>query len=311
MPVSPDHARPRVVFSGAATFDTIFKLDVLPKGPGKVLPSDAVQVAHGMASSAAAAAARLGGSSLLFARVGDDAIGEKIIEDLTAAGVDCTYVRRVAEARSPLCAVLVDAAGERLVVPFYDPKLDRSTDWLPLEKVTEADAVLVDVRWPEGARKVLEAARDAGVPAVLDADVGPKDVIVSLAGLATHAVFSEPAATIVTGETDPEKALHALGRLFDNFLAVTAGPEGCFWLEREIDLVRQLRPPKVVAVDTLAAGDVFHGAFTLAIAEGQSIPDAIAFANTAAALKCTVFGGRLGAPTREEVRAALNEKGNT
>ena len=99
--------------------------------------------------------------------------------------------------------------------------------------------------------------------------------------------------------------------LFGNFLAVTAGPEGCFWLEREIDLVRQLPAPKVVAVDTLAAGDVFHGAFTLAIAEGQSIPDAIAFANTAAALKCTVFGGRLGAPTREEVRAALHEKGNT
>ena len=207
--------------------------------------------------------------------------------------------------------MLVDAAGERLVVPFYDPKLDRSTDWLPLEQVAEADAVLVDVRWPEGATKVLEAARDAGIPAVLDADVGPKETIVALAGLATHAVFSEPAATIVTGEAEPEKALRALGRRFENFLAVTAGPEGCFWLEREIDMVRQLRAPKVVAVDTLAAGDVFHGAFTLAVAEGQSIPDAIAFANAAAALKCTVFGGRLGAPTREEVRAALNEKGNS
>jgi sulfofructose kinase len=303
----PSDRRPaRIVCSGAATFDTIFKMDVLPKGPGKVLPSDAVQVAHGMASSAAAGAARLGGSSLLFARVGADAIGDKIIEDLSAAGVDCTYVRRVPGARSPLCAVLVDAAGERLVVPFYDPKLDRSIDWLPLDRVAVADAALVDVRWPEGAAAVLGAARAAGIPAVLDADVGPADVIARLAGLATHAVFSEPAATIVTGESDPREALRALGRRFADFVAVTAGPEGCFWLERETGAIRQLKPPPVVAVDTLAAGDVFHGAFTLAVAEGQAVPAAIAFANAAAALKCRTFGGRLGAPSRDEVIAVLN-----
>jgi sulfofructose kinase len=61
----------------------------------------------------------------------------------------------------------------------------------------------------------------------------------------------------------------------------------------------------VVAVDTLAAGDVFHGAFALALAEAAPIPRAIAFANAAAALKCRSFGGRLGAPTRAEVEAAL------
>jgi sulfofructose kinase len=305
MSLPPDRRPACIVCSGAATFDTIFKMDTLPKGPGKVLPSDAVQVAHGMASSAAAAAAKLGGSSLLFARVGADAIGDKIIEDLSAAGVDCTFVRRVPGARSPLCAVLVDAAGERLVVPFYDPKLDRSIDWLPLDRVAAADAALVDVRWPEGAAAVLQAARAAGIPAVLDADVGPAEVIAKLAGLATHAVFSEPAATIVTGESEPRKALAALGERFGNFLAVTAGPEGCFWLERETGTIRQLRPPPVVAVDTLAAGDVFHGAFTLAIGEGRPVRDAIAFANAAAALKCRTFGGRLGAPSREEVMSVL------
>jgi sulfofructose kinase len=309
LPRSPDRSPARDVFSGAATFDTIFRLDVLPKGPGKVLPSDAVQVAHGMASSAAAAAAKLGGASLLFARVGADAIGDKIVEDLSAAGIDCTYVRRVEGARSPLCAVLVDATGERLVVPFYDPKLDRSIDWLPLDRVAAADAALVDVRWPEGATAVLKAARAAGIPAVLDADVGAAEAIVGLAGLATHAVFSEPAATIVTGEAEPQKALRALGQRFGGFLAVTAGPEGCFWLERDSGAIRQLRPPPVVAVDTLAAGDVFHGAFTLAVAEGEPIPRAIACANAAAALKCRTFGGRLGAPTRGEVLSVLAAEG--
>jgi sulfofructose kinase len=65
----------------------------------------------------------------------------------------------------------------------------------------------------------------------------------------------------------------------------------------------------VVAVDTLAAGDVFHGAFTLVVAEGGTIRRAVAFANAAAAFKCRTFGGRLGTPGRDEVEAALSSMG--
>jgi len=69
--------------------------------------------------------------------------------------------------------------------------------------------------------------------------------------------------------------------------------------------VRQLRPPAVEVVDTLAAGDVFHGAFALALAEGRGEVAALGFATVAAALKCRTFGGRLGAPERAEVEALL------
>jgi len=140
---------------------------------------------------------------------------------------------------------------------------------------------------------------------VLDADVGPREVILGLARLASHAVFSEPAATIVSGESEPARALMTLAKELDGFVAVTAGADGCFWFDRQSGTIRQLRPPPVVAVDTLAAGDVFHGAFTLALAEHRSIEAAIAFANVAAALKCRTFGGRLGAPARAEVDALL------
>ncbi|MDQ0391433.1 PfkB family carbohydrate kinase [Labrys monachus] len=302
--------RPHIVCSGAASFDSIFRMEKLPTGPGKVLPLDAIEVAHGMAASAAAAIARLGGRSTLFSRVGEDGVGARIIADLTEAGIDCAHVRRVPGVRSPICTVLVDATGERLVVPFYDPALGRDPSWLPLGLVAGADAVLVDVRWPEGAALVLKTAREAGIPAVLDADVGPPAVLASLAALASHAVFSEPAAALLSGEVAPAAALPVLARRFDGFLAVTAGPDGCWWLDRETGSIEQLRPPPVVAVDTLAAGDVFHGAFTLALAEGSSIRRAIVFANAAAAFKCRSFGGRLGTPGREEVEAALSTMGD-
>jgi sulfofructose kinase len=61
---------------------------------------------------------------------------------------------------------------------------------------------------------------------------------------------------------------------------------------------RNVQGPQVLAVDTLGAGDVWHGAFVLGLAEGKNELDAIHFANLAAALKCTTFGGRIGMPTR-------------
>lgn len=292
-------ARPRIVFVGAATVDMILRVDALPEGGGKVLPNALVEAAHGMATSAAASAARLGADALLIARIGDDAVGDRFVSEIEREGVDCRYVRRSPGVRTPLSAVIVDASGERLVVPYYDPGLGRDASWLPLDEIARADATLVDVRWPQAAAIALDAARRAGKPAVLDADVGPVETIVDLASRSTHAVFSEPAALAVSGAATVADAVTELARRFDAFVAMTAGAQGCSWLED--GAVRTLAPPEVVAVDTLAAGDVFHGAFTLALAEGRAIAEAIRFANIAAALKCAVFGGRLGAPHRATV----------
>ncbi len=62
---------------------------------------------------------------------------------------------------------------------------------------------------------------------------------------------------------------------------------------------------KIVAVDTLAAGDIFHGAFTLALVEGNSIVECLRFAAATAGLKCTRFGGSATIPTRDEVETFL------
>jgi sugar/nucleoside kinase (ribokinase family) len=61
----------------------------------------------------------------------------------------------------------------------------------------------------------------------------------------------------------------------------------------------------VNVVDTLGAGDVFHGAYVLALVEGASAREAARFACAAASIKCETFGGRLGAPTRAQVYARL------
>jgi len=87
-------------------------------------------------------------------------------------------------------------------------------------------------------------------------------------------------------------------------VGVTRGAEGFYWLQD--GKVGHAAGVKVNAVDTLGAGDVFRGAYALALAEGQSAVDAARFSCVAASLKCEVFGGRIGAPTRAAVLSRMS-----
>ncbi|MBZ9964111.1 sugar kinase [Mesorhizobium sp. BR1-1-2] len=299
--------RPAKLLSvGALTLDTILRVETLPLHQGKYMAADGVQIASGMATSAACAARRLGAEVWLWTSAGDDQVGDQLISGIEAEGVDCSLVRRVAGARSALAAILVDGHGERIIVPFYDQRAQADPDGLPVADLTAFDAVLVDVRWPGAAALALSAARAARRPGILDADTAPLAVLERLLPLASHIVASEPAARIVCGQAaDPQAACAYLASRTDAFVAVTAGGAGTWWHDRHAGCVRHVAAPKVKVVDTLAAGDVFHGAFAAGLGQAMPIEQALRFASAAAALKCQRFGGRLGAPNEAETLAMM------
>lgn len=293
-------AQGTILTVGAFAMDTIFRLEALPTGPGKMIPLDAVEVAEGMAAAQAASIARLGGRAALWASTGDDATAERMIAQLAAEGVDMSRIRRVAGARSGFSSIFMDRAGQTMIVPRYDPAITSDPGADPdLDGIA---AVMVDVRWPLAARRALRAARAAGIPAILDADMAARDVLESLLPLASHIVASESAARLVTG-CEPADAAVALAARYGVFVAVTAGAEGCFWMDGAT--LMHTPAPRVEAIDTLAAGDVFHAGFALGLVEGRSMAEVLRFASAAAALKCTRFGGRLGCPTRDEVEGVM------
>ena len=122
--------------------------------------------------------------------------------------------------------------------------------------------------------------------------------------LASHIVASEPAAEKVTGESDPERAAVALAALYGRdgeFIAVTGGDKGSFWYDDLEGEVRHMPAFAVDVVDTLAAGDVFHGAFAFGLARGYPMYQIMRFASAAAAIKCSRFGGR--ARRTDEIRS--------
>lgn len=292
----------RILCVGALTMDTIFRLDRLPEGPGKVIPLDAVEVAEGMAAAQAASIVRLGGEAALWASAGDDSIGDRLVSQIAGEGVDCSRVRRVAGARSGFSSIFMDRSGNTMIVPRYDPTITAAPDAAP--DLAGIDAVMTDVRWPAAAKLALSAAKAAGIPAIIDADMAAREVLDPLVREASHIVASESAAKLLTGAGAPEAAVWRLAEMHGVFVAVTAGANGCWWTEN--GTIRHMPAPKIEAIDTLAAGDVFHAGFAVGLTEGWPMERTIAFASAAAAIKCTRFGGRLGAPGRAEVEAFLN-----
>ena len=291
----------RILCVGALTMDTIFRLDRLPEGPGKVIPLDAVEVAEGMAAAQAASIVRLGGKAALWASAGDDATGDRLVQQISGEGVDCSRVRRVAGSRSGFSSIFMDRTGSTMIVPRYDPTLMAAPD--AASDLDGIDAVMTDVRWPGAAALALAAAKAAGIPAILDADMAAREVLDGLLPLASHVVASESAAKLVTGAETAEQAAGWLAVAHAGFVAVTAGADGCWW--KEGGGIRHSPAPRIEAIDTLAAGDVFHAGFAVGLLEGWPMRNVIAFASAAAAIKCTRFGGRLGAPSRTEVEAFL------
>jgi sulfofructose kinase len=296
-----------ILFVGAFTLDVLYTSPNFSKGPGKYLASSRISTASGMATTAASAAARLGAKAALWASVGEDATGQALIKEIEAEGVDCQSVRRVAGGRTATAAIIVDEKGERWVVVDYDPVTQSPPAPDSLPDLDSYQAVMADVRWPEASEYALKTLGGRGRLAVLDMDVAERSILERLAPHASHIVASAIGAEILTGQSDITAAGCWMARHYGCFVCVTNGGDGAVWVAPDRLEPHHVPSPSVEVRDTNGAGDVFHAAFTLALAEGRTEAYAVQFAHAAAALKCTVVGGRLGAPDRQTTVKLMKE----
>ncbi len=298
----------KIICVGVAVIDSIFNVPHIPDRPVKVMATGFREVGGGMAATGAVAIRRLGGEAAMWSRVADDDLGDRVIAGLAGEGVDTQAIRQFPGHISTRATVLVDTHGERLLVSFQDTGLPSDPAWLPLREIAGAGAVLADQHWLAGAAAALAAARDHDVPGILDCDLATDAAVKDLVVLASHPILSEVALSQLTGKASLEEGLRAAAALNRGFIGVTAGAGGFAWIEDGGDIQRQ-PAPTVEVVDTLGAGDVFHGTYALAVAERMDGSACARFATAAAALKCTRPGGREGAPTRSQVEAFMVSQG--
>ena len=293
----------RIACVGITVLDRIWYLADLPKEGGKYVANNYTEVGGGPAATAAVAAAKLGADVDFIGRVGDDDTGSRLLAELESLGVNTRFTRIFKGARSSQSAVLVDASGERIIANYPSPDLAEEADWLQDIDFSQWDVVLADVRWHDGAKQALTLARQQGVTTVLDADITPQD-IAELVALSDHAAFSAPGLQRMTQIAEAESALKKAQTITNGHVYVTQGKDGCYWLEK--GALSYLPAFQIDVVDTTGAGDVFHGALAVGLAQNQPAQDAVRFASAVAALKCTRPGGRAGIPDCDQTRSFLS-----
>jgi sulfofructose kinase len=286
----------RVLCVGNCVLDQIFEVERIPRAAEKVLALASRESGGGPAATAAVAIARLGGDVAFAGVVGEDPPGRMLRDRLNSFGVDTRFLMNSPEVRTPTPIVLVDPSGERCIVVQRKKAVDYE---LPSDAISSFSLVLADTRWPDGCEMVLALAHAAGVTAILDADGGDPAMVRRLAALCDHVIFSEQGLRDLVGDGEIPSQLRRAAALCNGIVAVTVGVKGSFWL---IDgAVAHVDAFPVQALDTTGCGDVFHGAYALALAEGMEPLSAARFASAAAAQKAARGSGWDGMPDRASV----------
>jgi sulfofructose kinase len=294
----------RLIVIGHAALDFVYRIDAFPPRPLKMRAREHVTSGGGMAANAASAAARLGCDVALWSRIGSDPASRIIVEELQRFGVDTRHVRVHQGTRSATAAVIVDASGERFIVSEDDHAMPMSAEWLPLQDIPEAGAVLSDLSWIEGTRAAFETAHATRVPTLVDLDLGSGRLLADVAHLTDYVIASAPALERFIEGAGTEGRLSSLIASGARHAGVTRGAEGYDWMDASGTL--HFQPAFEVTVrDTTGAGDTFHGAFAWALTEGHTDAECARLASAAAALSCLGLGARSGLPARRDLDAFL------
>lgn len=306
------HGRPlpeasRILCIGMPVRDLVFRVHEIPARGKKMRATHFQEFSGGNALNAAIAIARLGCHVLMSGPMGDasEKSSVTIFDDLAREGIDGSAMVHMPGLVTPISSIMIDHTGERTIVTYRDQELWKvqlpDTD----ELLRDCAALLTESRCASFVTGVCREAQRRGIPVILDADraLGLDERIFQAS---SHIVFSAEALHATAGEADDIAALRRIAALTPAFIGVTNGADGMTWLG-DAQEPRHMPAFPVKAVDTLGAGDVFHGAFTVAIAENQPLEKAMRFSAAAAALKCRRFGGAFGAPQRAEVEVFLDQ----
>lgn len=305
-------ANPNIVVVGSSNTDFIIKLKRIPKPGETLLGGEFFTAAGGKGANQAVAAARAGGQVSLVARVGSDALGDRAIDGFVGDGIDVAHVVRDPRMASGAALIFVAQSGENsiAVASGANNRLSPADVKKASPVIAQAKVLLMQLETP--LNTVAAAARFAAAKGVLvilnpaPARLLP-DALLRYVSILTP---NESEAERLTGIkliniAAVKKAAGKLRRRGVQTVVLTLGARGA--LIASEDGTRLVPGYRVKAVDTTAAGDIFNGAFAVALTEGRSLDEAVRIANAAAAISVTRRGAQPSAPTRRVIEQFLKK----
>ena len=297
-----------IVGLGTPVMDLLINLPSMPQGDGFLRAEGIFHQGGGKAATGMAAAARLGASAGMMAKVGGDYTGDFIIGDFIYNGVDVSRViRGDPHTGSPYCiSVSARDTGSRCFISKYRQNAvsHMSADELDYSYLAAAKALLIESGDPAPAA-AAKYCKDNHIPVCIDAD-GYSREIEDLLPCIDIFIGSEFYFKKRFEGCSLISACESVREAGPETVWFTLGAEGCFGL---ICGKQTVIPAYSVPVkDTTGAGDVFHGAYLAEMLTGAPPEECARFASAAAAIKCMFVGGRTGIPTREIAERFIREK---
>ncbi|ANF95682.1 ribokinase [Paenibacillus bovis] len=299
-PASTASGKAKVCVIGSCSMDLVVTSSRRPGAGETVLGESFKTVPGGKGANQAVAAARLGANVTMIGRVGDDHLGKAILQNFKDNLVNTDYVEPVTDMESGTAHIIL-AEGDNSIIVVKAANDHVTPEYVAqaIEVIQNSDIVMIQQEIPEETvAYVSEICAKANVPLLLN-PAPARHVSEAVIKNISYITPNEHEASIVFEGMTLEQAL----RQYPNILFVTEGSNGVRYYDGEQEVV--VPTYKVDAVDTTGAGDTFNAAFGVALAEGQSLQDAIRFGNRAASLSVTKFGAQGGMPTRQEVEEQL------
>lgn len=300
----------RIVVVGSSNTDLVVRCPRAPAAGETVLGSGFFISAGGKGANQAVAAARLGAEVWFVARVGDDLFGRQAIAGLTAEGVHCDFVAVDPTYPSGVALIVLEEQGQnRIVVALgANEKLTAADVDKAGAIIASAGVLLVQLETPlETVFHAVAVAAKAGVPVILNPAPG-RPLPAELLPLVSIITPNESEAELLTGVRVSDgahvrEAAVRLHRTGVKNVIITLGAKGAFFFDGSDGVLVPGFP--VRAVDTTAAGDAFNGALAVGLVRGLALPEAVRYANAAAALAVQRLGAQPSLPRAAEVEAFL------
>lgn len=293
---------------GCATVDDLVTVGSYPNADVKLRVKRMERQFGGLTGTALVAAAKLGGKCAFGGMLGSDDLSKSVETNFTRYGVNTEYLVRREDSR-PIHAVIVVAEEEQTRTIFYEYEAPTGADPAgPTEEaILSARVLFVDHLGLDGGIRAASLARKAGIPVVGDLEEVHDPKFEDLLDLVNHVVMSDDFARQLTGAPDTQAAIFGLWSASRDTVVVTCGSQGAWYATHDNRAPQYMPAFQVKAVDTTGCGDVFHGAYSLALAQGKDVHERVRYASAAAALKATRSGGQTGAPTGVEIKQYLKD----
>lgn len=289
---------------GSINMDMTVKAERIPLKGETLKGEDLKYIPGGKGANQAVAMAKLGADVEMFGCVGDDSAGKELLKNLDDMGVKTGNIRVVKGVPTGIALITVGENDNTIiVVAGANDCVDKAYVDSIKEELLKSEVVVLQHEIPQETNEyVIRLCHENGVKVVLNP--GPaRPVKQEIVELVTYLTPNEHEAKIIFGdETGTEELL----KQYPEKLLITQGSKGVSMCLAggEVLLVPAR---KAAVVDTTGAGDTLNGAFTVQIAKGESVRDALRFGNVAASLSTEKFGAQGGMPTFEEVTAELSK----